>query len=52
MSSWNSLAIRLFLSMEVLCGFSKMIENISIIEDQVGQLGDVENTGWEGGCVM
>jgi hypothetical protein len=28
-----------FLSMEVLCGFSKMIENVGIIRDQTGQLG-------------
>jgi hypothetical protein len=26
--------------MEVLCGFSKMIENVGIIGDRVGQLGD------------
>jgi hypothetical protein len=29
-----------FLSMEVLCGFSKMIENGGIIGDRVGQLGE------------
>jgi hypothetical protein len=28
-----------FLSMEVLYGFSKMIKNVGIIGDQVGQLG-------------
>jgi hypothetical protein len=28
--------------MEVLCGFSKMIKNIDIIGDQVGQLGENE----------
>jgi hypothetical protein len=27
-----------FLSMEVLCGFSMMIENVGIIGDRVGQL--------------
>jgi hypothetical protein len=27
--------------MEVLCGFSKMIENVGIIGDRVGQLGDI-----------
>jgi hypothetical protein len=34
--------------MEVLCGFSMMIEVVDIIGDRVGQLGDVENTKWEG----
>jgi hypothetical protein len=34
------LSIGPFLSMEVLCGFSKMIENIGIIGDQAGQLGE------------
>jgi hypothetical protein len=34
--------------MEVLCGFSKMKENDGIIGDQVGQLGERENIGWEG----
>jgi hypothetical protein len=34
--------------MEVLCGFSKIIENVGIIGGWVGQLEDVENTGWEG----
>jgi hypothetical protein len=29
-----------FLSMEVLCGFSKMIENVGIIGDRAGQLGE------------
>jgi hypothetical protein len=29
-----------FLSMEVLCGFSKMTENVDIIGDQAGQLGE------------
>jgi hypothetical protein len=28
-----------FLSMEVLCGFSKMLENVGIIGDQTAQLG-------------
>jgi hypothetical protein len=37
-----------FLLMEVLCGFSKMKENDGIIGDRVGQLGEKENTGWEG----
>jgi hypothetical protein len=27
-----------FLSMEVLCGFNKMIKNVGIIGDRVGQL--------------
>jgi hypothetical protein len=40
MSGWNPLAIGPFLSMEVLCGFSKMIENGGIIGDRVGQLGE------------
>jgi hypothetical protein len=31
-----------FLSMEVLCGFSKMIENVGIIRDRTGQLGKNE----------
>jgi hypothetical protein len=34
--------IGLFLSMEVLCEFSKMIENDGIIADRVGQLGKSE----------
>jgi hypothetical protein len=38
-----------FLSMEVLCGFSKMLENVGIIGDWAGQLGDVEYTRWDGG---
>jgi hypothetical protein len=40
--------IRPFLSMEVLCGFSKMIENVGIIGDQVGQLGESREywMGW------
>jgi hypothetical protein len=29
-----------FLSMEVLCGFRKMIEGNGIIRDQAGQLGE------------
>jgi hypothetical protein len=37
-----------FLLMEVLCGFSTMIENVGIIGDRSGQLGETENTGWEG----
>jgi hypothetical protein len=36
MSGWNPLAIGLFLSMEILCGFSKMVGNIGIIGDQAG----------------
>jgi hypothetical protein len=30
-----------FPSMEVLCGFSKMIENVGIIGDRAGQLGEI-----------
>jgi hypothetical protein len=48
MSGWNPLMIELFLSMEVLCGFSKMIEKIGIIGDRAGQLGERENIGWKG----
>jgi hypothetical protein len=33
-----------FLSMEILCGFSKMTKNFGIIGDRVGQLG--ENGGY------
>jgi hypothetical protein len=29
-----------FLSMEVLCGYSKMTRNVGIIGDRVGQLGE------------
>jgi hypothetical protein len=36
--------IGLFLSMEVLCGFSKVIENVGIIGDRAGHLGERENT--------
>jgi hypothetical protein len=36
MSGWNPLAIGPFLSMEVLCGFSKMIEDVGIIGDWIG----------------
>jgi hypothetical protein len=39
MSGWNLLVIGPFLSMEVLCGYSKMIENVGIIGDWVGRLG-------------
>jgi hypothetical protein len=39
MSGCNPLVIWLFLSMDVLCGFSKMIKNVGIIEDWAGQLG-------------
>jgi hypothetical protein len=39
MSGWNPLVIGPFLSMEVLCGFSKLIENVGIIRDRAGQLG-------------
>jgi hypothetical protein len=45
---WNQLAIEPFLEMEVLRGFSKMKENDGIIGDRVEQLGERENTGWEG----
>jgi hypothetical protein len=34
--------------MEALCGFSKVDGNFGVIGDWVGQLGDVENTAWEG----
>jgi hypothetical protein len=44
MSGWNPLKIGPFLSIEVLCGFSKMIENVGIIGDRAGQLGERENT--------
>jgi hypothetical protein len=37
-----------FLSMEVLCGYRKIIENVGIIGDRARQLGERENTGWEG----
>jgi hypothetical protein len=37
-----------YLSMEVLCRFGKMIKNVGICRDQVGQLGEMENTRWEG----
>jgi hypothetical protein len=40
--------IGLFLSMEVVCGFSKMKENNGIIGDWARQLGQRENTGCEG----
>jgi hypothetical protein len=40
MSGWNSIAIVPFLSMEVLCGFSKMIEIDGTIGDWAGQLGE------------
>jgi hypothetical protein len=39
-SGWNPLMIGPFLSMEVLCGFSKMIENVGIIGDRTGTLGE------------
>jgi hypothetical protein len=39
MRAWNPLVMGTFLSMEVLCGFSKMIENVGIIRDRAGQLG-------------
>jgi hypothetical protein len=39
------LVIGPFLSMEVLCGFTKMIENIGVSGDRMGQLGERENTG-------
>jgi hypothetical protein len=39
MSGCNPLVIWPFLSMDVLCGFSKMIKNVGIIEDWAGQLG-------------
>jgi hypothetical protein len=34
--------------MEVLYGFNKMIKNVGIIGDWAGQLGEMENAGWEG----
>jgi hypothetical protein len=39
-----------FLSMEVLCGFSKMKENDDLIGDWVGQLGKSGEywMGWKG----
>jgi hypothetical protein len=37
---WNPLAIGSFLSMEVPCGFSKMVENDGIIGDWMRQLGE------------
>jgi hypothetical protein len=40
MSGWDPLTIRPFLLMEVLCGYSKIIENVDIIRDRVGQLGE------------
>jgi hypothetical protein len=40
MSDSNPLMIGPFLSMEVLCGFSKMKENDGIIGDQAGQFGE------------
>jgi hypothetical protein len=40
MSGWNPLAIGLFLSMKVLCGFSEMIILVGIIVDWAGQLGE------------
>jgi hypothetical protein len=40
MSGWNALTIGPFLSMEVLCEFSKMKENDGIIADSLGQLGE------------
>jgi hypothetical protein len=40
MSGCNPLTIEPFLSIEVLCGFSKMVRNGGIIRDRVGQLGE------------
>jgi hypothetical protein len=40
--------IESFLSMEILCGFSKMIKNVGIIGDRLGKLGEKENIGWKG----
>jgi hypothetical protein len=48
MSGWIPLVIGPFLSMEIICEFSKMKENYGIIRDRVGQLGESGNTGWEG----
>jgi hypothetical protein len=48
MSGWNPLAIGPFLSMEVLCGLANG-RMVGIIGDRAGQLGEMENTGWEGG---
>jgi hypothetical protein len=39
-SGWNLLTIAPFLLMQVLYGFSKMIENVGIIRDRAGQLGE------------
>jgi hypothetical protein len=39
MNGWNPLTIGPFLSMEVLCDFTNMIENVGINRDWVGQLG-------------
>jgi hypothetical protein len=36
MSGWNLLVIGPFLSMEVLCGFSKMIEMLASLENGRG----------------
>jgi hypothetical protein len=47
MGGWNPLAVGLFLSMEVLCGFSKMIKNVGIIRHRAGQLG-VSGEYWMG----
>jgi hypothetical protein len=38
MIGWNPLTIGPFLSIELRCGFSKMIENAGIIGDRAGQL--------------
>jgi hypothetical protein len=42
MSGQNPLTIGLFLSMEVLCGFTKMIILVDIVGDWAGQLGESE----------
>jgi hypothetical protein len=41
MSGWNPVVIGPFLSMEVRCGFNKLLENVGIIEDWAGQLGEI-----------
>jgi hypothetical protein len=51
MSGWNLLIIGPFLSMDVLCGYSKMIENVGIIGDRAVPLGmwrilDLKDDAW------
>jgi hypothetical protein len=40
MSGWNLLVIWPFISMEILCGFSKMVGNVGIIGYRAEQLGE------------